>query len=364
MIVSEIMVTDVKIINGDAQVSKALSLMTREHVKELPVVNNGVVEGLITVHSIISHSGADIKINKLMFMPPALNENDDLLTALRLMKEAGVQGLPVISDTLLVGFISDYDIINALKSELKGFTVNDLMRQLPSSLKPSDNIAHAKQLMAQEKVTALPVISDYRLVGVLSEDDLLDFYKPAEKMGYGAGGEGNSVKTLNAIIKSVIPKNFESVRVGEKLTKAVDLMINHHLSMLFIVNDSDEPVGCLNRFELIRRLYDEHQPKDLMINLSGLELDSVTNALLIKVVNDHLARINYLAKSIKEISVYIKPLHAGEGVRKFELDLKIRLTTGVAHGVKKVGYALRELLDEALSDTEKLMKKNYKKSNP
>ena len=45
-----------------------------------------------------------------------------------------------------------------------------------------------------EKVRLLPVVnSKNKLVGVLREEDLLDFYKPRESMGRGGGaGESDS----------------------------------------------------------------------------------------------------------------------------------------------------------------------------
>jgi len=159
-------------------------------------------------------------------------------------------------------------------------------------------------------------------------------------------------------------KDYHYARVGESITKVINLMLSNHLTSIVVVDDEHEPIGYLERFEFIKYLYNERKPRGVFLKLSGLKLEYPTNALLTKVVSDHLNRVNYLAKSIAGIDVRVKGLHAGSGVRKFEIDLKVMLTTGVTQRVKKVGYALRECLDEALTDVEKLMKKNYKRSNP
>jgi hypothetical protein len=138
-------------------------------------------------------------------------------------------------------------------------------------------------------------------------------------------------------------------------------MLNNHLTSVIIVDDALEPVGYVNRFELIKYLYNELKPRDVLLNFSGLDIDYPTRSLLTSIITNHLNKVNYLAKNIKSINVYIKGLHAGSGVRKFELDLKVHSTTGITHGVKKVGYALREILEEAFDNVEKKMKKNYKK---
>jgi CBS domain-containing protein len=366
MRVSDIMVRDVKSVSNLTPVTKALSLMQREGFKELPVLSGSRVVGLITLRSILTYPkySKTLKVSKLMIKPPLLSESDDLPTVLKLMKESGVQGVPVVRGKELVGIVTDFDVLKALKNEFKGLSVNDFMRETPPLLRETDNIASAKKLLHYEKTRVLPVVDlKNRLVGVFYEEHLLDFYKPHESMGYSFGGAGDSVKLLKVSVKEVL-KPYYTARIGEKITRVIDLMLKNGLTSIIIVDNKNTPLGCLERFELIKHLHEKRKKPGTYLEFSGLELDYTTNSLLTKVVTDHLSRINYLVSEIAGIKVRIKPLHAGSGVRKFELELKVILTTGVTHRVKKAGYALRECLDEALSDTEKIMKKNYKKSNP
>lgn len=368
MIISDVMTKDVKFIDENETVGKAVSLMRDEHVKELPVVSKGVVVGLINFNSIVNAtSSGKLKVGKIAFKTPVLNPDDDLLGAVNSMRDAGVHGLPVVKGGLLVGFVSDYDIIKIMKSEFSRLTVNDLMRDVPPVLSLDDNMGRARRLFSHDKVTSLPVVdANGKLSRVVTESDLFDLFKPLQKMGFGFRGQGGgeSISLMNAKIRDLVVKSYSAVLVGEKLVNAIDLMISNHLTSLIIVDDANEPIGYLDRFELVKHLYRERKPRGVLLTFSGLSLDYPTNALLTKVVTDHLARVNYLAKSIGAINVRIKGLHAGSGVRKFELDLKVILSTGVSKSIKKVGYAIRECLDEALTDVEKIMKKDYKKTNP
>jgi|GEM_PF-2742687 len=364
MRVSEIMSTEVKTIEKLEPVTKALSLMQREHVKELPVLASERFVGLITFHSIITNTKYDpkTKVSKLMIKPPTLSDRDNVSTAIQLMSDSGIDGLPVIKAAEVIGFISDYDILKARKDDFKNLTVNDFMKNT-ELLTEDDKIGKARKLMHYKSFKALPVINNKgQLVSVLYEEDLTDFYKPHESMGKGVEGAGDSSNLLDAPIKGIIRKQYYTVRVGEKINKVIDLMIKRHLSSIIVI-DEGKPIGYFERFELLKYL-NKSEDQGVYLEFKGLELDLPTNALLTKVVKDHLSRINYLAKNIAGIKVRIKPLHAGEGVRKFELNLKIQMTTGVKHRIEKVGYALRECLDEALTDAEKIMKKEYKKNNP
>ena len=368
MIISDIMTKDVKVIDESETVNKAVNLMREEHVKELPVMSKGKMIGLINFNSIVNANNSDkLKVGKIVFNTPVLSPDDDLLNAVKSMRDAGVHGLPVVSNDLLVGFVSDYDIIKIMKDEFSRLTVNDLMRDVPPVLSLDDNIGRVRRLFSHDKVTSLPVIDvNGKLSRVITEDDLFDLFKPRQKMGFGFRGQGGgeSISLMNAKVGDLVSKSYHAVLIGEKMINAIDLMISNHLTSLIIVDDANEPIGYLDRFELVKHLYRERKPRGVLLTFSGLSLDYPTNAMLTKVVSDHLARVNYLAKSIGNINVHIKGLHAGSGVRKFELDLKIILSTGVSKSIKKVGYALRECLDEALTDIEKIMKKDYKKTNP
>lgn len=372
MNVSDVMVRDVKSVEAGDFVSKALGVMDRLHFKELPVLSGGKLAGLITLHSIMTFPNYDksLKVEKLMFKSPVLREGDDLLTALRLMKESGVQGLPVLKGDLLVGFVSDYDLLKVLMSEFKGITVNDVMLGNPPVLRQTDNLAKAKRVLHYSRTDSVPVVDDNnKLVGVLREGDLILFIQPVESHGRsGEGvsrkGEGDSVKLLNASVSEFMKRDYFMVNVGEGVNKVINLMLANHVTSVFITDDAGEPIGYLERSELIDYLYRKLMPRGVILTFSGLKIDYPTNALLTKVVTDHLNAVNYLARNILSITVYIKAVHAGKGVRKFEIDLKVALNTGITQRISKVSYALRECLDEALTDVEKIMKKEYKKRNP
>lgn len=374
MNVSDVMVRDVKYVEASELVGKALSMMERLHFKELPVLSGGKIAGLITFHAIMTLPNYDkaLKVDKLMFKTPVLRESDNLLTALRLMKESGVQGLPVLRNDSLVGFVSDYDLLKVLKSEFKNVTVSDVMLGSPAALKLTDNLAKAKRVLHYSRTDLLPVIDDNnKLAGILRERDLSVFLQPTEVVHgrtsgepSGRKGEGDSVKLLNAAVSEFMKSDYFDVHAGESVPKVIDLMLENHVTSVFVTDDAGEPIGFIERAELVDYLYRKLMPRGVFLTFSGLKIDYDTNVILTKVVTDHLNTVNYLAKNISSIMIYIKGVHSGKGVRKFQIDLKVDLNSGVTQHVSKVGYALRECLDETLTDVEKIMKKEYKKRNP
>lgn len=95
--------------------------------------------------------------------------------ALELKRARGVRHLPVVSEQRLVGIISDRDLRKALGRGLpKSTAISGLMANEPLTLDPEEPLSRAASCMLEGKISSLPVVDDGRLVGIVTLDDLLD----------------------------------------------------------------------------------------------------------------------------------------------------------------------------------------------
>jgi acetoin utilization protein AcuB len=116
-----------------------------------------------------------------------------LATILHLLNRKGVRHLPVVQYERLVGIISDRDVksVLALSSGLEGLdhyrTAEQIMTRDPITIAPTSPIKEAARLMLSARISALPVVQDARLIGMVTETDLLrilsDDVRTAEPMG-------------------------------------------------------------------------------------------------------------------------------------------------------------------------------------
>src|SRR5262245_49937724 len=56
----------------------------------------------------------------------------------------------------------------------------DVMRPGPITIQETDSLGHAQRMMARSRIRHLPVVSDRRLVGILSQRDVLAAHARAE----------------------------------------------------------------------------------------------------------------------------------------------------------------------------------------
>lgn len=122
--VCEIMTSDVVTTTPDVDVVNAFEKLMEYKISSLPVVDNGKVIGIITAtdvgHNLIldkyelGTSVEEIMINDVVTISP----EDSIETAIKVMKESAASGilnqLPVVEDGKLVGIISDGDIIQEI----------------------------------------------------------------------------------------------------------------------------------------------------------------------------------------------------------------------------------------------------------
>jgi len=127
MLVKERMSHPVITIHPDASMQDALTLMRREHVRRLPVVDRlGALVGIITEANLDKASPSEattlsvweireliskVKIEKIMTRDVvAVDDDCPIEEAARVMADGDFSGLPVLKDDKLVGLITETDL--------------------------------------------------------------------------------------------------------------------------------------------------------------------------------------------------------------------------------------------------------------
>jgi CBS domain-containing protein len=103
---------------------------------------------------------------------PLIGPQDNLRTAAREMKEAGVKALPVQEGDRLVGIITDWDVTRAVADDgdpvqqpLSHYMSTDLV-----SVGPETSFMEATEEMAERRIHHLLVCEDGRFLGMVHLD--------------------------------------------------------------------------------------------------------------------------------------------------------------------------------------------------
>jgi CBS domain-containing protein len=114
-----------------------------------------------------------------------LGRNDSLQLAKDIMTLGRVRHFPVIDDGIVVGVVSQRDLYKASlgsvmkygekaqRAFLEGIAVKEVMSEPPITIAPHASVQAAARLMMEKKIGCLPVLEGARLVGLVTETDML-----------------------------------------------------------------------------------------------------------------------------------------------------------------------------------------------
>jgi CBS domain-containing protein len=162
----------------------------------LPVTMNGHLVGIVTKADLLHLITSENPIKTIMSTNIIVAKLDDrVIHARRLMMNNNIARLPVIDHGMVVGIISDKEIAFAFaelrknvslgqqQNRLKNLLVRDVMETNAITVTDSDTIKECAHLMNEEDIGCLPIVgNDNKIRGMVTRTDILKhFAKDLEK---------------------------------------------------------------------------------------------------------------------------------------------------------------------------------------
>jgi acetoin utilization protein AcuB len=128
--------------------------------------------------------------------------------------------------------------------------VQDVMTREPYVAFARDSIRSVLSKLAEADVRHLPVTSDGALVGIVSDRDLRGVLPSALD---AIERPRESALILARPISEIMSSNVVAVSPGDELVDAIDLMIEHKIGAIPVVDDrSDDLVGIVSYVDALR----------------------------------------------------------------------------------------------------------------
>ncbi len=360
----DIMTKKVVTASPDEKATKIISKMEKYDIKEVPVERDGKLVGMVTFFDILEllKFSDKAKIANIMFMPPTATPDTPIEDLIHLMVKTGVEAIPIIENEKIVGIVSDYDILNELKSTklLKGMKVKDLLRKVNSKLYTTDTIAKARRLMKLEKLDRLPVFDENNeIYGLLISIDMLRLLnKPRRKIRLGFR-VGDISKVLSLPVKNVTRKNVPIINENLSIKEALNKLLLNGLKGTIVTNTKGEFLGMIYRFDILKKIYNELAREGVWIKVVG-DLHPEIKAEISKKIERRIKKYKRLLPTLQEIEIYVKRVHGKTQDHVYELSLRF-IGPGIKNNVKVSGYNILYVMDEAIDKIENQITKKKKK---
>jgi len=198
-LVRDVMSAPVLTTPTSATIAEAAKLLVDHEIGAVPVLSGARLIGMLTRTDLLSHASmlarADMHFARLRepvadhmrARVEAVHVSDSIQSVVQKMRDRKLRHLPVVGDELVVGIVSDRDIRRACGREhieddlaeargqlfVGAAAVDEIMSTELVTTGPEATLAQAAWELCRLRISALPVVTEQRLVGIITDTDIV-----------------------------------------------------------------------------------------------------------------------------------------------------------------------------------------------
>lgn len=185
----------------------------------------------------------------------SIQHNESPATALKMLLESQVQVLPVLTDSYLTALVTTSDFLREFSyggSLAAGFSVSESMQAPSESVDCDATLDDVAMAMYLAQSDAVPVVRGDLPLGVVSRRDLgmLKLRFTLRDL-FGEGVQSAHPTSILALAATA-----PTIRPGERLSSAAQLMIDHNRQAIAVVNQASRLLGVVTEEMVLRAMLD------------------------------------------------------------------------------------------------------------
>ncbi len=234
--------------------TRARQLMRDTGVRILPVVENHRLKGIISRLGVLSITSTRSNLRAIdIASDPSItiDPEEELHAVLEKMLKVDEWYAPIIDiSNRYLGVFGLEKVIEKLlekKHKCLDRKVEEVMSTNVETIEAEDNVAGLWRKMMKYNYAGFPVVdSKGRLIGVVTQYDLIRYGFTRIEL------RSESPPRTGPRIREIMSTPPITVKMGETLRKAAELMIKHDIGRVIVVNDKKELKGIIDREDIIR----------------------------------------------------------------------------------------------------------------
>ncbi len=250
----------------------AIQIMAKEGFRRIPIANPGTkaLEGIITATDIIDYLGGGKKFEiieqrfggnffKAINEPIRLVMTKNVVSvkvsakiseAIELMKVKNLGGLPVVDDENRVrAIITERDIANLFADRISGIKVSQVMSEKVITALSKTTIFEAERTMTTQGFRRLPIISDGKVIGIITTMDIIRFFGSGSVFKYLQSG--TIIQVLNTPALEIATKNVSTTTPNADVGQAAKIMHDKNIGAVPVI-EKEKLVGIITERDFFK----------------------------------------------------------------------------------------------------------------
>ncbi|MDD1703303.1 MAG: CBS domain-containing protein [Methanoregula sp.] len=276
MLVKDYMTSDVVHVDIPGNRDDVLKILKRTGISGVPVLKNKKLVGIITRKDLLGKP-EETQLGLLMTSKPiTIGPDADIHEAAKLLVENRIRRLPVVEDNVLIGLLSVADMIHAIAQMKIKEEIKDTYTSKTFALWEESPLPLVGRVMEISGVDAIPILNaENVLQGIISERDLIRHSSIEDSVGVSDFSNGTDddewtwesirdnhtisfgisrVQLPNRPVKLAMVKNVVAVPKNAEVSECALKMRRSRVDQLPVVNGDKRLVAMLYDRELIRVL--------------------------------------------------------------------------------------------------------------
>jgi CBS domain-containing protein/ribosome-associated translation inhibitor RaiA len=350
MKVSEIMVSDVIALDPEDTIAKAYSMMESKRVSQIPVVDgNRKYLGMIFAKQLISSSAQpSSKLKSFVVNTSTTSPDTDVETAALLLIGSGNRALPVVEKGRLVGIVSETDLVQT--AEFGHATVDEVMTGA-IVIEEDAAIADALAKMRRYNISRMPIINADGVVrGIINIIDIgkIVAVTPRERTSQSAGISGATSNLREVKVRDIMRRPLTAER-GTRLGTVTDTFKRNE--ELVIVGDG-RPMGIVTPKDALELVLPRKKSAPT-IHIAHIE-NGEDRAEIQEQLERFIKKIQGKLGEIRSVVVYVDK----HKTRKYSIRTRL-ITSKQVIDAKAVGYDPISASKELIGRLERRVKSEH-----
>jgi CBS domain-containing protein len=349
MKVAEIMVTDVFTLTAEDTVAKAFNLMADRSINQIPVVDDdGKYTGMIFAKQLINSTAQpSSKVKGYIVNTSTVGSDHDVEKAAQLVLGSGNRALPVVEKGRLVGIVSETDLVSTADF---GHAIVDEVMSGAIVIEEDTSLADAVSKMRRYNISRLPVINTKGVLrGTLSIIDVGRIIAtPRERTSKSAAISGGTAAIKDVKVKDLMRRAIPVER-GTKLNSLADHFKRNE--EVIVVGDG-RPMGIVTPKDALELVLPK-KTGEPMIHMAHLE-DGQDRTEIHDQLTRFLKKIHGKVGDVRSVVVYADK----HKTRKYSVRTRLITSRGVIDA-KAVGYDPLSASKELIARLDRRIKSEH-----
>ena len=286
-----------------------------------------------------------MKVEPFLFPVPYLSPNDSIRKAAHIMTHYRTREVPIVVNNSIIGVVTAKQIIKLLSTkDNKWIKANLIYTQNPVTINSDEPLSSAKRIMINKKIDHLPVLNKDKITQVITSSHLIQTIIPKESLGRLSSGS-NRVRNLESKIGNIGSTRIPQCSPNDDLNQILKSMLKTDTTCC-LVNLWDNLQGIITFKDILGLLASKIETQ-IPLYIVGMPEDQKDTNLITSKFEKTLKRLQQTYSEIQEARVSIKKQRTG-GKKEGKFDVTIMIATSHHTPLiyKSIGFDLSEVLED------------------